>query len=66
VAAAVAEASRPAAEVVVAIGLALHQFFEEQERARELAVLERPRYSGWTASGRLEIMAARERLQWRK
>lgn len=55
--------SRMPAEVVVAIGMALHQFQEEREQ--ELAVLDRPRYSGWTSSGRLDIMAARQRITFR-
>ena len=47
-------------EVFAAIGMALHQLQEEQ--AIELAVLERPRNSGWASSGRLDIMASGQRV----
>jgi hypothetical protein len=60
-----AEPARLSAEVV-AIGLALHQFLEEREMEIELTILERPRYSGWTSSGRLDIMAARQRIVSRR
>jgi Na+-transporting methylmalonyl-CoA/oxaloacetate decarboxylase gamma subunit len=58
------EATRVHAEVFAAIGLALHQLQEEQKI--ELAVLDRPRYSGWASSGRLDIMAAGQRLTWER
>lgn len=58
------ETSRIHPEVFAAIGMALHQFKEEQEI--ELAVLDRPRYSGWTSSGRLDIMASGQRLTFRR
>ena len=57
------ETTRIHAEVFAAIGMALHQLQEEQKI--ELAVLDRPRYSGWASSGRLEIMASGQRVTFR-
>jgi Na+-transporting methylmalonyl-CoA/oxaloacetate decarboxylase gamma subunit len=58
------ENTRVPPEAFAAIGLALHQLQEEQEI--ELAVLDRPHYSGWASSGRLEIMASGQRVTFRK
>jgi len=53
---------RVSSEIVAAIGMALHQYLEEQRMAVGLAKVEDGGSSSWTASGRLEIMAGNSRV----
>ena len=51
-----------APEVVAAMGMALHEYFEAQCAQMGISALERRRMTTWSSSGRLDIMASRQRV----
>ena len=51
-----------APEVVAAIGMALHEYFQAQSAQLGISALERRKMTVWSSSGRLDIMSSRQRV----